>query len=362
MKKRSVILTVTMVLFMSLFISAQEAQQEEFKPSGKATGKVFWNFNYNLTEDVDQRASFAIQRAYLGYSYNFSEKFSATILLDGAKKTISDVDFDKSESKTSSEYTVFVKNAQLDYKITPKILLSGGLIGLKQVDTQKKFTGYRYMFKAFQDEFALGTTADLGVNAEFSVLENLKINAFILNGEGFTSLQDELGMLKFGGNVIYEPIDGLTLKGYYDVYGGKAEVNDSVINSDTTFIQTFDFWAGYKTEKIKLGAGYTYKINGKDYKTVAADYDQFGFYGNATYIFNDKWEVFGVWLKYKSNTLSGAENSWNYNKYDGNMITGGVQYAPVKGVKMALNYRTTMYDDPDKTTKSYIYMNFEFGF
>jgi hypothetical protein len=350
MKKRSVILTVTMVLFMSLFISAQEAQQEEFKPFGKATGKVFWNFNYNLTEDVDQRATFAIQRTYLGYSYNFSQKISASILLDGAKKS------------DASEYTVFVKNAQLDYKITPKILLSGGLIGLKQVDTQEKFTGYRYMFKAFQDEFVLGTTADLGVNAEFSVFENLKINTFILNGEGFTSLQDKLGMLKFGGNFIYEPVDGLLLKGYYDIYGGKAEVNDSVINNDTTYIQTLDFWAGYKTDKMKLGAGYTYKINGSDYKTVAANHDQFGFYGNVTYIFNDKWEVFGVWLKYKSNTLSGAENSWNYDKFDGNYITGGVQYAPVKGVKMALNYRAFLYDNPDITTKSYIHMNFEFGF
>jgi hypothetical protein len=134
-------LTIVVLLIFGFGLFAQEEKKEEFKPSGKAIGKVFWNFNYNLTDGVEQKTSFAIQRVYFGYNYNFSEKISAVILFDGAKKTLADVNFNKSEKTLSSEYTVFVKNAFVNYKITSKIALSGGMIELKQMDTQDKFYG-----------------------------------------------------------------------------------------------------------------------------------------------------------------------------------------------------------------------------
>lgn len=349
MKRISLFIVVT--AFTGLLLNGQETQpvKEEFKPSGKATGKIFWNYNYNLTEDANQKSSFRLDRVYFGYNYNFSEKATAVIIIDGAKKS------------DASEYTVFVKNAYLDYKVNDMILLSGGMIELKQVDTQDKFWKYRYLFKPFQDEFKLGTTADLGVNGEFKLMPDLKVNLFVINGEGFTKLQDEFGLLKFGTSILFEPVEGLILKAYYDIYGGKARVNDTVIDENAPYIQSYDFWAGYKTDKYRIGAGFSYKINTEDFSTIAEDQDLLGLYANGAYALNNKFELFGMWFKYKSNKLSGATETWN-NEADGNVLLGGIQYSPVKGVKTALNYRTYIYDNSAFDTKSYIFLNFEFAF
>lgn len=342
-------------LFTSSMINAQEPEAEpEFKPNGKAFGKVFWNYNYNFTQDASQRNTFALQRAYFGYKYNFSKNISFKLTLD-AVRAVKDT-----EGNLLSPYTANLKHAQLDWKVASPVKLSIGLIGLKQFDTQEKFWGYRYLYKSFQDEFALGSSADLGVNAEIKLLESLKANVFVLNGEGYSRIQDSNGRLKAGGNLLFTPVKGLTLKGYYDVYGGKFEVNDSV-TTDTTAIQTIAFFAGYKAKKFRIGAEIDYQMDGKKYYQQAADHNTFGVAVYGTYIINKKFEVFGQWLQFKSNKVSNSDETWNYGK-DGNIIILGAQYSPVKGVKMAANYRGFFYDNPDKNTGSFFFLNFEFAF
>ena len=197
----NILFTVKFLFLLGINISMNG--QEDFKPNGKAFGKVFWNYNYNFTEDATQRNTFALQRAYLGYVYNFSENISTKITFDGAR------------TSAASSFTVFLKTAQLDWQVAQPVKLSLGLIGLKQFDTQEKFWGYRYIFKDFQDEFALGTSADLGVNAEITLAKNLKANLFVLNGEGYTRVQDNMGRMKVGGNLIFTPVKGLILKGFF---------------------------------------------------------------------------------------------------------------------------------------------------
>ncbi len=335
-------------ILLPLNLFTQEVPDDEFKPSGKAFGKVFWNYNHNFSKEAEQRNAFDITRAYLGYTYQFSKNISTKITLDGAG------------SSNASDFTVFLKTAQLDWKVAEPVKLSLGLIGLKQFDTQEKFWGYRYLFKSLQDEYSLGSSADLGINAEIKVLQNLKANLFILNGEGYKNAQDNMGRMKAGGNLIYTPVKGLTIKGYYDIYGGKIEVNDS-ISSDTSSVHSLAFFAGYKTDKFRIGAEYDIQLNGKKYAQQAADHNSTGIAVYGTYIINKKFEVFAEWLRYKSNTLDGAEDTWNHEK-DVNAIITGVQYAPVKGLKVAADYRIFLFDDPDINTGSYFFLNFEFAF
>src|SRR5438105_4124562 len=94
--------------------AAEEApKKEEFKPGGKVSGQVFGDFQYkahtpdslNLLQGKTQYAgnngttytdnghtiavpnyptkysSFELRRLYLGYDYNFTEKFSAQVIL-----------------------------------------------------------------------------------------------------------------------------------------------------------------------------------------------------------------------------------------------------------------------------------------
>ena len=68
----------------------------------------------------------------------------------------------------------------------------------------KKVCGViRYAQKGFLNEYKFGPSADLGINSEFTVNPKFKINLFILNGEGYKSLQDNDGHQKMGSSFIY---------------------------------------------------------------------------------------------------------------------------------------------------------------
>jgi hypothetical protein len=350
MNAKHLILLIAFGAF-SLSVTAQETSTEKpvFKPSGKASGKVFWNYNHNFTDGVDRTNSFELQRTYLGYSYNFSEAISAKIVLDGAR------------SISGSEYNTFVKNAQLDWKVNPKALVSLGMIGLKQYDTQESFMGFRYVYKDFQDDLSFGTTADLGVNLEYAFNPKVTANLFVINGEGFTKKQDEFGKMKVGANVIVQPIDGLTLKAYGSVYEGQELYGTQLVDSTSDVIQNYDFFAGYKTKKYRIGLEYSMMLDGENYWTYNKGYNSSGFVLFAAYVLNEKWELFGHLFSYSSNKVDGASISWNYDR-EGESGLIGVQYAPVKGVKSSLNYRNYFYANDDKADARLAYLNFEFTF
>jgi hypothetical protein len=342
----------------TLIASAQEStsSQPAFKPSGKVTGKVFWNYNHNFTEGVTKTNSFELQRTYLGYSYNFSEAISAKIVLDGAR------------SISGSEYNTFVKNAQLDWKVNPKANVSLGMIGLKQFDTQESFMGFRYVYKDFQDELSFGTTADLGANLEYSFNPKVTANLFVINGEGFTKKQDEYGKMKVGANVIVQPTDGLTLKAYGSVYEGQEFESGVLVDNTSDVIQNYDFFAGYKGKKYRIGLEYNLMLDGSNYYTYNKDYNSSGIVLFGAYTINEKYEVFGHWFNYSSNEVNGSATTWNYNK-DGSSGLIGFQYMPVKGLKSSINYRAFWFDNEGElyeetviTNSSFVYLNFEFSF
>jgi hypothetical protein len=286
----------------------------------------------------------------LGYKYAFSENISAKITFDGSR------------ASSASAYTVFLKHAQLDWKLVSPVKLSLGLLGLTQFSDQEKFSGYRYVFKSFQDEFSFGSSADLGINIQLTPHEMVRIDAFVNNGEGYKNLQDDYGMHKVGGDILFKPIKGLQLKAYYsanfnqyDKYG-----NDSII-VDTSTIQNLAFFAGFKREKFRIGAEYNLMLNGTAYNKPAEDHELSGFAVYGTYSPHPKFEIFGQWMMLQSNTLNNVTDPWNYDE-NGNLVLVGLQYAPVKGIKMALNYRTYIYENSDIDNLSRIYMNFEFAF
>jgi len=349
MKKQILNFAAIMLLAAPVFAqtTTTETATSEFKPSGKASGRVFFNFHH-FYKGATPINAFEIQRAYLGYTYNFSEAITGKVVLDGARKS------------EASEYTAFLKIAQLDWKLNDKALLSMGMIGLKQFDTQEKFWGYRYVYKDFQDEFGFGTSADLGCNLEYTFSPKVMANLFVVNGEGFTRVQDSNGKIKVGGSVVYEPVKGLLLKGYYSNYSGQ-QANAAGELRDTAAIQNYEVFAGYKTEKFRVGVGYNIQENGKSFYQVAEDYKMQGFSLSGAYAINKKYELFAQVMNYQSNTLSGATDSWDHAK-DGSIYMGGIQYMPTKGIKTALNYRYYAHDDNAVSDVEAVYLNLEFLF
>lgn len=330
-----------LLLFLSVFFftisSFSQTTEEEFKPSGDVQFKVFWNYHTDLSQNATKKSAFELKRSYFGYKYEFSKNISAKVTFDIGSNT------------GGSEYTAFLKAAQLDWKVAEGVKLSMGLIGLKQFNDQEDFWGYRYIFNSYQDAYGFGTSADLGVNAEFTLTKTLKANLLVVNGEGYKKLQDEDGNQKFGGSLVFEPIKGLTTKIYMDA--------QPTTNSKT--ITALALFAGYEATDWRLGAEYNKLNNAKKYSSLAVDHELDGFSFYSTYVINKKFEIFGRFDQLNSNTLTGETAAWNFDK-NGSQIIAGIQYAPIKGLKFSLNYQDFSYDKSTIDNKSLVFLNAEF--
>ena len=333
MKKYLIVLNLLLLPLMSF----SQGNSTDFVASGNPHFKVFWNYNYDFTEDVTKVSAFELSRVYLGYKYSFNENFSAKITYDIGKNS------------AGSSHTAFLKIAQLDWKVNSKFKLSMGMIGGKQFNDQEKIWGYRYLYKTLQDEYKFGSSADLGVNAEIKISDKLTSNVFIVNGEGYKNVQDEDGNQRFGTNLIYRLSKNITTKFYYDTH---AVLDSKAINN-------IGFFVGYKSEKFRFGAEYNEMQNGETYKTASENHNLTGlsFYGS--YLLNEKFEVFIRYDKLTSNQVDGSDNNWNYEN-DGNLSMVGIEYKAVKGVKFSLNSRSFNYKDSNITDSSLVYLNAEF--
>lgn len=320
-------------LIVPLFTFSQMTENED---KGQPHFKVFWNYNYDFSDDVQQNSAFELKRVYLGYKYKFDEKISAKITYDIGK------------NDAGSNYTAFVKIAQLDYKLSSKVKLSMGMIGGKQFNDQEKVWGYRYIYKTLQDENKFGSSADLGVNAEIKLSDKLTTNIFALNGEGYKNLQDFDGNQRVGLNLIYAVSDSVNLKFYYDT---QESANSESLNNIGVF-------AGYKSENYRIGAEYNKMENGTTYKTPIDNHNLNGISIYNRYSVNDKYEIFARYDQISSNVVDGATTSWNYDD-DGSLIIIGTQYKANDGVKFSLNGRSFSYENLDHNLFE-VYFNVEF--
>jgi len=349
--KRTFTSLLLMVLF-TLSVSAQDA----FKPGGSGIGTVFFNYKYDLSKDVNNASSFNLERTYLGYKYDFSKTLSGRVV------------FDVAYNQNTKSFTAFAKNAYLDWAISPKLKLSTGMITLKRFDLQDKFWGYRYIIKPFIDEYGMGTSADLGANLEYTVNPMLSFNAFVVNGEGFKSIQDNFGLHRYGANAIVKPVEGLTLKVHYEMMPNKYQLADTLPIMDTATISGFSAFAGYEIKnKFRVGVEYNLMTNGTEYRKAAQDRNLGGISVYGAYMINPKFEVFGRYDLLQSNTLDNQTDAWNYSKNgsviaDGSLILAGVQYTPVKGVNMAVNYRNWLYKNSDMDAITGVYFNVGLNF
>jgi opacity protein-like surface antigen len=302
------------------------APQAEFKPGGSAIGTIFFNYGYDFTDDVETRSSFSLDRAYLGYKYNFSQNLNARVIFD--------------VGYSNGAFTAFAKNAFIEWGVAPYLKLTAGLIPIKHFELQEKAWGYRYITKPSADMHGFGTTADLGINAELPLNEHLTINLYAINGEGFKKLQDLGGNHKFGINATVKPREGLSFRVHYDIMPYEV---------DTSSISVFSAFAGYeKPELFRVGVEYNLLHNGSSYSTPAEEYQKYNVSAYGTYIINPAFEVFARYDWVSSNKLNqGDDRTWNF-KQDGSFIMAGAQYRPVRNVNFSLNYRTFLYGNSDE--------------
>jgi len=299
--------------FLFLFPILVFAQGNEFVPSGKAFALIFANFHRGITGSAADEAAFELNRAYIGYEYSFSPEFYAKINVDVGSPN------DLSPLSKIRRYAYF-KNAFLRYT-QKKAEVEFGLISLKQFKLQEDIWERRYLMEVLADEYNFGASADLGANFHYSISKTIDADFTIMNGEGYTSLQMD-DIFKYSvGSTIRLPRN-FTSRVVYDwMRNGNSETNFLIFTS-------YDFrniW--------NLAAEYIIRRN----NGYVDNQDRQGFSVYGKYNINSKYQLFARYDIVASNVLEGETNPWNLAK-DGTALVGGIQFIPIKNIKMALNY------------------------
>jgi hypothetical protein len=301
------------------------------KPSGKPEVLIFTDLNSSFSGGKNLNR-FEITRAYFGYSYNFSPNWSGRLVFDvgnpGAGKF---------------QLTALLKYGYLQFQksnLTAKL----GMINTTQYDVQEKFWGYRYVLKSFQDQYNMGPSADLGFSAAYNFGSIVSADFIIQNGEGYKTL-DVDSVLKTGLGLTITPIKNLLLRAYYDrMKKGQA------------IQQTTALMAGYSNSHFKLGGEYNFQtdnvlVNGNDFSGYSV-------YGSL--YFNPSFDLFA-----RTDCLTSEKNlqsnPWNYSR-DGRLYQGGIEYLPIKGLKIAPNFQLWQPRNSAEANIYSIFLNAEIRF
>src|SRR5574344_1330245 len=318
-----------LISVMSIMLAAAGMAQETtstFKPSGSPIVTVFTDFRVQST-DGKTNTAFEISRAYLGYAYNFSPYFSTKAVMDVT---------DKNNGYQGSAYTAYIKNAYGEYSRNG-LTLDFGLIGTNTFNLQEALWGKRYLLKSFQDLNGYASSADLGLGIKYQIAPELSVDAQIVNGEGYKSIQAD-SAVKVSVGLTYQPIKKL----YVRVYGDYLKKNEAQT--------TFNAMVAYKDDKLTLAGEYNLQTGNN--KVKDNNLSGVSFWG--TYSPSKKVAIFARYDNLTSKKINGASEGWNAAK-DGNLYAAGLEFFPAKGIAIAPNIQIS---DPSKsgakTTTSYL--------
>jgi len=325
--KKSLLILLTM---FSLAICNANAQDTiKFKPSGKPEALIFTDFA-NVSTGGKSQNKFELTRAYIGYSYNFSPVWSGRAVLDVGNT-----------GATGYQFSAFLKYGYLQY--SPKNLtVKFGMIPAKSIEYEEKIYGNRYIMKVLQDQYGFNSSADLGVSAEYKFSDIIRADAMLQNGEGY-KVNDADSVLKIGVGVTLHPVKAISIRGYYD---NMAKGNATQ--------QTEAIMAFYNSTKINLGVSYNYQT---DYKLKSGqDWTGLSAFGN--YYFSAKTDLFARYDNLSSVKVGTATTPWNNSK-DGQLYMVGLEFTPIKGVRIAPNYQLWKPRDNSKSNISTVVVNVE---
>lgn len=323
--------TFLVVVFGILNLVAQ-GNVEPFKPHGKPVVKIFADWHQGMgNEEFSDDSGFEIKRAVFGYQYQFSPKISAKLVLDT----------DNPGGKLTE--VAYLRNAYVAYKADLGEVYFG-IIGIKHFKTQENNWGYRYLYKSAMDEYKFNNSVDAGVYAKANATDWISFDLTISNGEGAKSEQDTEGKYRFGLGTEIEALKNLTFRAYYDYFDAPTPTGTEIINDQTSIA----LFLGYEVNAFRVGLEYnTLQSFGFEDNDDRQLYSVYG-----SYVFNNKLQAFARYDKLEADQAGLSEY----------VAIGGLEYAVVKGVKIAPNYRHVNQGDGDLEHGHYAYLNLEYKF
>ena len=200
------------------------------------------------------------------------------------------------------------------------------------------------MMKSFQDEYKFNSSADLGFNVDYKFADFLSVDFSVINGEGYKKLQSD-DLLRPGiGTTIY-PVKNILARVFIDQMG-----KDTKQQSLATLL-------AFTNDKLVIAGEYNYQKN----MDMVEGADIYGTSFFATYKPNKKVKLFARYDGLNSKEISGETGAWNINK-DGSLLLAGVEFSPVKGVKLTPNFRSWNPAVEGAKNTTYMYLNCELKF
>lgn len=321
--------------FIGLLISGYSLNAQESYPKGTPIGRIFADFKYSTNENYDYKG-FGVSRAWVGYKYNVDKHFSAQIVLD--------IGFPISTENFSIKRYSHFRKALISYKYN-NLTLTTGITDARAATMELKLWGKRYLASPFLLIYRFSNIADLGFIADYKISDAIKIDASILNGEGYSKVEGDNSLL-YAFGITLTPIKGLNIRAYADTY-----------KKDYTSKNTFSGTIGYLHKKFSLAAGYNYKTN-FDW-TDKHNTGGFTIFGGIN--LTKKLELFGRYDMLESVIPDGETDPWNLAK-DGSLIVAGLQYKVIKQIKFSLNYQGWNPANSVADSWDFIQVNAEFRF
>ena len=328
-KRQSIFFALSFVLLLLCTTQTLWAQQ----PTGKAFATIYTDFYAGFKSD-EYTTAFEVKRAYLGYSSQLNENFYAKVNLDIGSPN------DQSQYALLRRYAYF-KNAYVEYHKN-KLTLNFGIIPIYHFKLQEKTWGHRYIYKSINDEHGLGYTADLGTSAKYQFSKTIAVDFSVTNGEGYTQLQSD-DQYKVGLGLTGKLQNGILFRAYGD------------LSRDNIFLTNLSAFAGYNfLDKGSFGAEYNIRLNDsfkENHRRVAVSA-----YG--TWDFSPSWQIFGRYDNIAGNIVGDELIPWSLSD-DGTAIIAGIQYSPIKALKIALNYQDWYSKASNMGNQRFLYLNLE---
>ena len=316
----------------SLFTLPVWSQKSDLEPGGKSFGTIFANYHQGISAVSKKDAAFELVRGYIGYEYVFSSEWYAKINIDIGSPN------DLSPFAKQRRYAYF-KNAFLKYT-TKELEVEFGLIGLKQFKLQEDIWERRYLMKTLADEYKLGSSADLGINFHYKFSDLMDVDFSIINGEGYNNIQTD-GIFKYGiGSTVKIP-KNFTTRIFYDL------TSNEILETTLLLFTSYDF-----KKRWNVAAEFIFRKNDAWFK----NHNIFGMSIYGKYNINKKYQLFARYDKIESNVLQGETNPWNLVN-DGSALVTGVQFSPIKNIKMALNYHDWVPWASNQNPEGFIYLD-----
>lgn len=339
MKTNFILIYLALIVLNIGTIYSQE--NKKFEPSGKVIVRSFFDYSQGFGE-ANKESGFDITRALLGYKYQLTPTLSGQVVIDGA-----------SGRTSANKLEVYLRNAFLTWN-DKGFNVNLGLTGLLQFKLQEDYWEHRYVLKSFQDLNKMGHSVDLGVTAQYMFNKYVSADFSFTNGAGYKDISKNESK-RYAAGLNLSPLKGLILRVYGDIYNESETLRDKLpegLESGSYKNQyNLSLFSGYKNEYVSLGAEFNKMLN----KGFIDNKNCYGYSFYSSINVAPKWNIYARYDLMDSNKPTGYTEKWN--SLDGQLLIAGVEYRPIKQLKISPNFRNL---NPDRTkSEQYLFINFE---